>query len=111
MNCQLLAQQIERLMPDAKVRDVARLCLLLVNHVSDPTVLADETKLGEAWRTVMLRMQGASEQHAAMVEDLERIAIDQPDKLSPEQIWTLIRALRVQGQILNLYLGDMACNA
>lgn len=111
MNCQLLAQQIERLMPGAPVRDVARLCLLLANHVSDTTVLSDDERLSEAWRTVMLRMQGASEQHAAVVEDLERISIEEPEKLSPEQVWTLIRALRVQGQILNLYLGDLACNA
>jgi len=59
MNCQQLAERIERLAPAASLRDVARLCLLLANHVEDPDALLDDNKLAEAWARLSLRMQAA----------------------------------------------------
>jgi len=45
MTCQQLAQRIENLQPDAGVRDVARLCLLLTNISDDVTKLDDDGAL------------------------------------------------------------------
>ncbi|MDX1964481.1 MAG: hypothetical protein SFX18_15115 [Pirellulales bacterium] len=105
MRCHDLALLIERLEPQAPPRDVARLCLLLTNQVEELDELRDESLLAQAWQEMGLRLQQATDQHAAMAEDLERLASTDPDKFSPEQIWVLLRAIKVQSQILQLYVG------
>jgi hypothetical protein len=111
MTCQQLAQRIESLQPDAGVRDVARLCLLLANISDDVSKLDDDRMLTSAWREASLRLQAATDQHAAMTEELETLAQSDPREFSAEQIWVLIRAIKVQGQILQLYLGEPVVDA
>lgn len=106
MNCQELAQKIESMQPGAETKDVARLCLLLANATNNVEVLRDERKLTATWREMGLRLQAATDQHAAMTEELESLARSDPRKFTPEQIWVLIRAIKVQSQILQLYVGD-----
>ncbi|MBL8827161.1 MAG: hypothetical protein JNM18_09255 [Planctomycetaceae bacterium] len=106
MKCQDLAASIERLQPDASPRDVARLCLLLANQVDDISQLNDDHRLTEAWQKTGWRLQVASDQHAAMTEELERLASSTPNSLTPNQIWVLVRAIKVQSQILQMYLGQ-----
>ena len=45
-------------------------------------------------------------QHAAMTEELETLARTDPNAFNLEQIWVLIRAIKVQSQILQLYVGQ-----
>ena len=111
MNCQELARRIERLQPDAQMRDVARLCLLLANTADDVARLEDDGVLTCAWRDAALRLQAATDQHAAMTEELETLARSDPQEFTPDQIWVLIRAIKVQGQILQLYLGEPVLDA
>ena len=106
MNCTELATRIERLQPQADIRDVARLCLLLSNAVDNVERLQDDGFLTEAWKEMGLRLQAATDQHAAMTEELENLARSDPRKFSPEQIWVLIRAIKVQSQVLQFYLGE-----
>jgi len=49
-----------------------------------------------------------TDQHAAMTEELEDLARSDPKKFTPDQIWILIRAIKVQSQVLQLYLGEPA---
>jgi seryl-tRNA synthetase len=111
MNCHELAQRIERLQPQAETRDVARLCLLLANTTDDVTKLGDERQLTTAWREAGLKLQLATDQHAAMTEELESLARSDPKKFTPDQIWVLIRAIKVQSQILQLYVGQPVLDA
>lgn len=106
MNCNNLATRIENLHPNAEPQDVARLCLLLSNAVDNLDELCDEQELSEKWQEVGLRLQIATDQHAAMTEELEDLASSDPKKFSPDQIWVLIRAIKVQSQVLQLYVGD-----
>ena len=106
MNCSELARRVTELQPEAAGRDIARLCLLLTNAVESISDLADEDQLTETWQEVGLRLQAATDQHAAMTMELESLARSDPSKFSPDQIWILIRAVKVQSQILRLYVGD-----
>lgn len=106
MNCAELAERIEKLQPGADTRDVARLCLLLSNGTQPVHNLADDHQLTRAWKEIGLRLQAATDQHAAMTDELERLAKSDPKKFTPDQIWILIRAIKVQSQILQLYIGD-----
>jgi hypothetical protein len=108
MNCTELAAQIERLQPDARPHDVARLCLLLSNAVANMDELENESTLTAAWKDMGMRLQAATDQHAAMTEELETLASSDPRKFSPEQIWILVRAIKVQSQILQMYVGGVA---
>jgi len=105
LTCHELAERIEQLKPEADPRDVARLCLLLANHVERIDGLADEDALAEAWQEMGMRLQAATDQHAAMTEDLEELARIDPAGFTMDQVWVLLRAIRVQSQILQLYVG------
>jgi hypothetical protein len=106
MHCRDLAAKIERLHPEAETRDVARVCLLLSNAIDDLDRLDGEDQIESAWREMGLKLQAASDQHAAMTQELEDLASSDPQQFSPEQIWILVRAIKVQSQVLQLYLGE-----
>lgn len=105
MTCHDLAARIQKLQPDALPRDVARLCLLLANYVDDIDELEDEDRLSEAWQEMGIRLQAATDQHAAMTAELEQLSRSDPERFSAEEIWVLIRAIKVQSQVLQLYVG------
>ena len=108
IDCKSLAARIQNLQPEGDIRDVARLCLLLSNAAETVDDFADDAKLSAAWQEMGLRLQAATDQHAAMTEDLERLAASNPEDFSKDQIWVLIRAIKVQSQVLQLYLGEPA---
>lgn len=108
MNCTDLANRIQRLQPTAAARDVARLCLLLANATDDIEALQDDRALTSAWRAMGLKLQAVTDQHAAMTDELETLARTDPQRFTPEQIWILLRAIKVQSQILQLYVGEAA---
>lgn len=105
MTCHELADQIEQLQPDASTQDVARLCLLLSNSERDLKLLEDKRTLQKAWKEVGLKLQLATDQHAAMTCELEDLASSNPKEFTQDQIWVLIRAIKVQSQVLQMYVG------
>ena len=105
MTCQELAQHIVQLQPNASPQDVARLCLLLTNAVPRLEDLRDKRALQESWKRTGLQLQLATDQHAAMTQELEDLAASDPKSFSQDQIWVLIRAIKVQSQILQMYVG------
>jgi len=106
MNCQELAGKIQELQPKASVQDVARLCLLLSNQTEQLTDLGDRESLQVAWQETGLKLQAATDQHAAMTQELEVLASSDPEKFTRDQIWILIRAIKVQSQVLQMYVGQ-----
>jgi hypothetical protein len=106
MNCHDLAAQIEQFQPEAMPRDVARLCLLLANYVDDLDELEDQDQLHKAWREMSIRLQAATDQHAAMTAELEELSRANPTSFTMDQIWVLIRAIKVQSRVLQLYVGQ-----
>lgn len=106
MICTELAKKIEQHNPDAGALEVARICTLICSAVSNREVLRDDKKFLEIWDEVNLRLQAASDQHAAVTEELEQLSNSDPQQFSPEQIWILVRSIKVQNQLLRLYVGD-----
>jgi len=105
MNCQELASRIQELQPDASTQDVARLCLLLSNGAKHLEELEEAPKLRSAWHEMGLKLQATTDQHAAMTQELEDLANSDPQQFTRDQIWVLIRAIKVQSQVLQLYVG------
>ena len=108
MNCQKLATFIEQSEPNTNPEDVARLCLFLTTAVEHVDQLDDEQTLKSAWRETGLKLQAATDQHAAMTAELEELAESDPRQFDKDQIWVLIRAIKVQSQILQMYVGGPA---
>jgi len=106
MNCQVLAEKILALQPDASTQDVARLCLLLSNNSEKLEEFEEVEKLRIAWNEISMKLQAATDQHAAMTQELEELASSDPEKFSRDQIWVLIRAIKVQSQVLQMYVGQ-----
>lgn len=105
MRCRDLAERIQNREPSADPTEVARLCLLMSNLVDDVKTLEDEDQLSSAHRDASLRLQMATDQHLAMTEELENLAASDPKQFDREQIWVLLRAIKVQSQILQMYIG------
>ena len=106
MNCQSLAENIQKLQPQASTQDVARLCLLLANDSDELDEFQEVDKLRSAWNQIGMKLQAATDQHAAMTQELEDLANSDPEKFSRDQIWVLIRAIKVQSQVLQMYVGQ-----
>jgi len=107
MTCQQLAACIGQLKPDADPQEVARLCLLLTNTVEDIDTLLDKETLLEAWQQVSIRFDATTDQHAAMTDELEELSSTAPNPITMQHVWVLLRAIKVQSQVLQLYLGPM----
>ena len=108
MNCHELAERIESLQPEASPQDVARLCLLLSNRDETLDVLQQTDQLKTAWAEISMKLQAATDQHAAMTQELEDLAASDPEKFTQDQIWILVRAIKVQSQVLQMYVGGAA---
>ncbi len=106
MNCHELVKRIAKLHPDAEPRQIARACLLLCNQFDSLDPFRDSERLERAWQAMELRIQAATDQHAAMTSELESLARTDPAQFDKQQIWVLIRAIKVQSQILELYMGE-----
>ena len=103
MNCTELASRLTRLQPELSQSDIARLCLLILNQTNDPRELDDEANLLRIWRNVSFRFDSATDQHAAVTAEIDQLCETGPIQFSPDQIWILLRAVKVQSQILELY--------
>jgi hypothetical protein len=117
MRCSELAKLIETIRPEATPEDVARLCLMLAlsTNAEMRELLngggteknPDEVmqRVVKAWREANIGLRAATDQHSAMTEQLEDLARSEPQQFTPDQIWVLTRAIKVQSQILELYVG------
>ena len=106
ITCQSLAARLQAIEPEADVREVARTCLLLCNTLEDLHALENDAALAKAYREMSLKLQVSTDQHAAMTEELEELARSNPEQFSKDQVWVLVRAIKVQSQILQLYVGQ-----
>jgi hypothetical protein len=107
MTCQEIARHLADLHPEMSQPQIAQLCLLVLRTGgSEP--LEDAVAVAKAARAASFRLDAATDQHAAMTAELEAIFGEGPVRFSADQIWTLLRAVKVQSQLLELYAGTPA---
>jgi len=108
MTCHELASRLAQLRPELPACDVARLCVLILSTCTDVDGLQDDAKLTAAWKNASFRLDAASDQHAAVAEELDLMCSEGPVTFSADQLWTLLRAVKVQSQLLELYTDQPA---
>lgn len=107
MNCAQLARRIESLLPNASPAEVARWCCVVLETAgSAPESLDTEEGFASLWNAASLRLNAVVDQYDATYLELNNLARSDPKKFSPDQIWILVRALKVQTQLLHLYRGE-----
>jgi hypothetical protein len=108
MTCEKLARRLSELQPELCPVDVARIALMILTQCEDTTDLADDQALMAAWKHATFRLEAASDQHAAVAEELDAMCSNGPVRFTPDQLWVLLRAVKVQSQILELYTDQPA---
>ena len=108
-NCSEISSAIEQLRPDLPAQYVARMCLLLAQAHSNGAIaelLEDTKKLQDALDVLNLQYAIVTDQHAGMTEDLEQMTKTcTSEGFTLDQVWTLIRAIKVQSHTLQLFVG------
>ena len=103
-----LLEQVIMRMPSAKPAETLRMAMLLCHSPCDGAPaerLDDPAALDERIRDLELQLAGHEDQHAAIAQELDSLASTEPCHFSVQHLWTLIRAIKVQSQLLNFYLG------
>lgn len=108
MTCHDLAQALAQRQPDLSPADIARLCVLILSSCEEPTKLGDPDFLDSQWKNASFRLDSAADQHRAVADELEQMFGDGAVEFSPDQIWALLRAVKVQSQVLELYTEQPA---
>jgi hypothetical protein len=105
MKCSEIAEQLESLFPMESSSSIARMILLMHNHARESFDWSDSGALLEHWQVTRAMMEAAADQHAAMTEELEGMCSEEtPVRFHPDQIWMLLRSIKVQSQMLELYV-------
>jgi hypothetical protein len=76
---------------------------MILNQCEQTADLKDDNQLVRAWKNASFRLEAAADQHSAVADELDQMCADGPIQFSPDQLWTLLRAVKVQSQILELY--------
>ena len=100
-----LIEQLQRQLPKSSDRQVACFAMLLCDR--DPLLkcFADLETFSSLLDEIQLRMQSMDDQHAAVAFELDQLALTQPCEFEPKHVWTLIRAIKVQSQFVDMLTG------
>lgn len=105
MDARQLVEAVDKLYPGYAPAEQLRIGLLLSQQCPDLEELSNPVKLQQQCSEIALQLNAASDQHAAVAGELDALATTAPCEFTPDHLWSLVRALKVQSQILNMYLG------
>ena len=106
MKCSDLAAKLEKLNPTCQPQEIAQMCTTISSLLEDSETLYDEQQFQKIHDEVNLRLSFATDQHGAMVEELQQLTKSVPEEFTPDQVWVLVRAIKVQSQLLGFYTGE-----
>lgn len=66
--------------------------------------MLSDAALMQVCSDISLELTAATDQHAAISVELDSLAANAPCQFSPEHLWSLVRAIKLQGRILEFYL-------
>ncbi len=104
MRLSSLVERLHAIEPDANDVHIARLALLLTKVTADLKTLEEPAALQKACSNVQAKMEALHDQQLSVSEELSALAASAPCEFSPNHVWTLVRGIKVQSQILDCYL-------
>lgn len=94
--------------PQASCAEVLRLAMLLCHHQSAAPSHESPDSTAAVLQKLQHQIAMYDDQHAAIAWELDTLASTEPCQFQIQQLWTLIRAIRVQSQLLEFYMGPQA---
>lgn len=105
MDIRELIVQVARLRPALAPTEQLRMALLLAVHFPECVDCDDDSQeLERKLLDITLRLNSVTDQHAAVADELDSLGATAPADFSDDHIWTLVRALRIQNQVIGFYL-------
>ena len=107
----VLVERLAQLYPHYGQSELLRMGLLLSLRQQEDSAggpafeRASEDELFLLSQELALQLSAAGDQHAAVADELDSLAATSPCEFSPTHVFTLVRAIKIQSQVLNLYLG------
>ncbi len=107
----VLIERLARLYPHYGQSELLRMGLLMNLHLADESSSelacerVSDDELFSLSQEISMRLSAAGDQHAAVADELDNLAATSPCDFSPTHVFTLVRAIKIQSQVLNLYLG------
>lgn len=92
-------------MPGAPAAEVFRMAMLLCHAAPAVEALSDDQLRAKLLSDIRLQIAMHEDQHSAIASELDSLASTEPCEFNANHLWTLIRAIKVQSQLLNFYLG------
>ena len=99
MNLFKILSSTKEIRPNASDEQIVRWILMMLVSEESITEESLASSVMQAEQTSRLM----EDQVAAVTEELDMLASSQPSEFSPSHIWTLLKAIRVQQQMLELY--------
>ncbi len=101
-----LVERLQRQLPNANDRRVACLAMLLCDRDPQLKCLNDGELFLSLLEEIQLRLNSIDDQHAAVAQELDQLASTEPCEFEPKHVWTLIRAIKVQSQFVDILTGS-----
>ncbi len=102
-----LIGRLSRLYPHYCQSELLRMALLISLHQPMEKIEHSDIELRLQCEEISMQLNAAGDQHAAVADELDSLAATAPCNFSPTHVFTLVRAIKVQSQVLNLYLGPV----
>lgn len=100
-----LLNEVLAQMPGAPAAEAFRVAMLLCHAAPSLHALDDDELRAKLYSDIQLQISMHEDQHAAIASELDCLASTEPCDFNVNHLWTLIRAIKVQSQLLNFYLG------
>lgn len=104
MNAAHLVNDIQLVMPAASQFEILQMAYLVSLEAAE-TDRENPERLRQLVREIQLRLKAASDQFTAVAHELSAVGRFDPCKFSPNQLWSLLRSIKVHSQLLQLYTG------
>ena len=105
MRLSQLIEQLQKQLPKTCDRQIACFAMLFCDRDPKLECLANKADFSSMLDDIQLKMQSIDDQHAAVASELDQLALTQPCEFEPKHVWTLIRAIKVQSQFVDMLTG------
>jgi hypothetical protein len=100
-----LANLIERIESKLDSRDPSKVLAVAMIALSDPACTTTRWEDIDL-RNAELKFLSFIEQYSAVAGELESLASQTPSEFDPQHIWTMIRAIKVQSKLIDLFFAN-----